>query len=250
MTTHSVQFAGADKAKFVSSVATYLAEGLRRAERCIVAAVPEHAELFVKALGEAGLDCGAAERNGCLVLINARQIAKALLLEGKPDRSVFDHLIGRVVRDTDRTRFSGLRVYGEIVGVYWAQGQRTAALQVEQFWNTLMQERQFMLYCGYPIDPFEAGFNADEVHDILCAHEQTVCGVDATRVERAIADAMDTVLGEHANFVREVMRRQAHPAWGEMPSPEATILWLRKNLPAYADAILADVARNYPAFPD
>ena len=56
---------------------------------------------------------------------------------------------------------------------------------------------------------------------------------------------MDEVLGPRADGVRQLSDRPPNPAWPALPTAEASILWLRANLPAYADEIVARARRYY-----
>jgi hypothetical protein len=43
------------------------------------------------------------------------------------------------------------------------------------------------------------------------------------------------------------MKANYRPSWGIVPRGEAVILWLRNNLPDYADEILSRARRYYRA---
>jgi hypothetical protein len=55
---------------------------------------------------------------------------------------------------------------------------------------------------------------------------------------------MDEVLGPRAERLRPLIKANYRPAWAAIPQAEALVLWLRNNLPDFADEIL-DRARHY-----
>jgi hypothetical protein len=85
------------------------------------------------------------------------------------------------------------------------------------------------------------------VDEILCAHTQLVPS-GGTDLVRAIDRAMGDVLGSRADGMRPLMKANHRPAWGEVPPGEAVILWLRNNLPDYADEIVGRARRYCRAY--
>jgi hypothetical protein len=63
-------------------------------------------------------------------------------------------------------------------------------------------------------------------------------------VEPALERAMSDVLGTPAAGLRMLIEAHRPAAWAALPRAEATILWLRQNLPQHSGAILAR-AREY-----
>ena len=111
----------------------------------------------------------------------------------------------------------------------------------------MLAETEVDLYCAYPIDVFGSDFHAAVVDEILCAHTQLVPSA-GTDLERAIERAMSDVLGSRAEGLRPLMKANHRPAWGNVPPGEAVILWLRNNLPDYADEIVGRARRYYQAY--
>jgi hypothetical protein len=244
---HLVQFAGSDEARLARNVGAYLAEGLERDQRCVVIATRPHLELFAQELECRGL-LRSRRARAELVLLDAHDVARDLLRDGVPDQNAFEEIVGSRVRKTIGTSHRGLRAYGEIVGVYWSHGRRAAAARLEELWNTLMREVDFPLYCGYPIDVFDTGFAPADLDAVMCAHATVVSGVEP-RAQAALENALHRVLGASAARVTDLMRAEFRPGWSALPEVEAKILWLRNNLRAYADEILAHAAAAYCATP-
>jgi hypothetical protein len=242
---HFVQYGGSDEALLARNVAAYIAEGLRRDQPCIVAATEEHRDAFARELKQDAIDDRAAIHNGSLVFLDAREIAAALLDSGTPSRSRFDEMVGEVVRGAIRAKRRAVRVYGEIVGIYWSDGRHEAAVQLEHLWNELLRDLDFSLYCGYPIGVFDGAFTSDALDDLMCAHGKVISGVEDCLAEQSLAQAFGRVLGNRASLLRDYIREPYHPHWSSLPKVEAMVLWLRNNLRDYAADILSCAEEHY-----
>jgi hypothetical protein len=165
------------------------------------------------------------------------------MVDGEPDPARFERIIGEALAGV-RTRavHSGIRAYGEMVGVLWKAGQFSAAVRLEDLWNELLHSGDVSLFCAYPIDVFSPEFESESVDALLCAHTHLVPTDSA--LEGALNRAMDEVLGDRVDDLRRLIQANHRPAWAVIPKPEAIILWLRNNLPGSAERILV-LARQY-----
>jgi hypothetical protein len=239
---HLVQFYDGEPASLVASVAAFLDEGLEHGDSIVVIATPEHGDAFVAALGSRRGRRDVRARR--LVLLDAAATLEQIMTNGHPDWRRFETVVGGTIRGLQRAKpGAGLRAYGEMVGLLWANGQIDAAVQLEKFWNVLLGGDDFTLFCAYPIDVFADEFQARRVHDVLCAHTHVLPAGNAS-MEFALDRAMRDVLGEQVDVVRRGADAAANPAWAAVPGLEATILWLREHQPAYATEVLSR-ARDY-----
>jgi hypothetical protein len=239
---HFVQLYGKDDRLLTRNVARYLSEGLRRGDGLLVIATAEHRGTLVRQLTEERA-YSKAVLEGRLVFLDAETTLNRFLVNGEPDQSRFESIIGEALRGVrSRAVQSGVRAYGEMVGVLWNAGQFAAAVRLEELWNRLLQASDVSLFCSYPIDIFSPDFKASAVDALLCAHTH-VLPTDSA-LEGALNRAMDDVLGTRVEGLRGLMQTNHRPAWAAMPKAEAIILWLRNNLPGSADQILIR-AREY-----
>ncbi|MEA2723961.1 MAG: hypothetical protein QOH59_1732, partial [Gemmatimonadales bacterium] len=141
-----------------------------------------------------------------------------------------------------RAGHSGVRAYGEMVGLLWTAGERAAAVRLEEYWNSLLHRSNICLFCAYPIDVFGEEFRVEHVDALLCAHTHMVPIDD--ELEFALNRAMTEVLGDRVASLRGLIKANHRPSWGEVPRSEAIILWLRNNLPGSAGEII-ELARRY-----
>ena len=239
---HFVQLYGKDDRLLTRNVSRYLSEGLRRGDGLIVIATAEHRGSMVRQLtGERTYTRAVLE--GRLIFLDAETTLDRFMVDGEPDQERFERIIGDALAGL-RTRavHSGIRAYGEMVGVLWKAGQFSAAVRLEELWNELLHASDVSLFCAYPIDVFSPEFQAASIDALLCAHTHLVPTDSA--LEGALNRAMDDVLGDRVEDLRRLIQANHRPAWALIPKPEAIILWLRNNLPGSADRIL-DRARQY-----
>ncbi|MDB5072133.1 MAG: sensor histidine kinase [Candidatus Eremiobacteraeota bacterium] len=239
---HFVLMYGCDQQPLVRGVAHYLAEGLERGESAVVIATRLHADAFVARLGALGARPYAAIADGRLVIHDAEETLARFVVDGQPDWNAFEQSVGTIVSELRAATPAGVRAYGEMVGVLWEAGRYTAAIRLEEFWNTLLLGTGIKLFCAYPIDVCGDAFTPAEIDAVMCAHTHLL--PSRPSLEAALERAMSDVLGASVTSVRTLAEDAARPAWAAMPRAESMILWLRDNLPAHSGAILAR-AREY-----
>jgi hypothetical protein len=239
---HLVQLYGKDDRLLARNIGRFMAEGLRRGDGLLAIASPEHSGSLARQLRqEPGYSKAVLE--GRLVFLDAQATLDRLMVAGQPDRELFDSVIGDALAGVQaRAGHTGIRAYGEMVGILWRAGQRAAADRLEEYWNSLLRSSNIRLFCAYPIDVFGEEFQVEHVDALLCAHTHMVPIADD--LEFVLHRAMDEVLGERVASIRAVMKANHRPSWGEVPRSEAIILWLRNNLPGSANEILR-LTRQY-----
>lgn len=234
---HMVQFYGDDDRSLAANVGRFIDEGLARGDGALVLAGPEHREAFAAQLDGRRKGALDAARAGQLVFLDAAETLQRTLVDGRPDRRRFAEVIGGVLRGIEaRNGRRGIRAYGELVGILWADGRRDAAVRLEEYWNALLEAHAVELFCGYPIGIFGAEFEPGTLHPLICAHSRVVT-TDAG-LERALDQAMGEVLGADAEPVRVRIAADRRPEWGAVPRAEAIVLWLRGHLADHAERIV------------
>jgi hypothetical protein len=181
---------------------------------------------------------------GRLVFLDAEATLSRFMINGEPDGERFEQVVGEAIRGVRVSAVqSGVRAYGEMVGVLWSAGQHSAAVRLEELWNQLLNASDVCLYCAYPIDVLGPEFQPASVDALLCAHSHLIPG-DGT-LESALERAMTEVLGSRVHGIRRLMRSNHRPSWAAVPRAEAMILWLRNNLPGSAAQILERARQHY-----
>src|SRR4051794_28545334 len=115
------------------NVGRFLWEGLLRGDGLLVIAAPERRQSLTDHLARLGADVGCARNEQQLVLLDAEETLSGFMTGGRPDQSRFRIAVGEALQSV-RPRVPGgtICAYGEMVGILWEQGQRTAAIELEE----------------------------------------------------------------------------------------------------------------------
>lgn len=159
---HSVQFY--EKDEFLCArVADFFASGLPKNEPGIMIATEEHCQAVAGDLGARGLDLTS------VTFLDARETLNAFLSGATLDESRFRETVGGALKQ--RAGGQGrIRAYGEMVHLLWRDGNASAAIQLEQFWNRLTPDFHFSLMCAYPIGNFYRESDTGRFVEILQQH--------------------------------------------------------------------------------
>lgn len=232
---HTVQLYGSDDDALAAGVGRFVSEGLGRGEGAIIIATSTHCEAFAAHLdAPVGLP---ALCDGRLLMLDSVETLKTFMVDGMPDRTRFNAMLGRAIATVRQGGNAGVCVYGEMVGHLFSDGLDTAAIALEDCWNRYMARGGIRLLCGYPIDVCDATVDPARVAPILCAHAELVPADGG--LDRAVHRALHEVLGgTEAETVRAAMAAELPSNAPRRPSGEHAVLWLRDNLKDRARAIV------------
>jgi MEDS: MEthanogen/methylotroph, DcmR Sensory domain len=243
---HFVQLYEADEGALANNVGHYLYEGLRRGDGVLIVVTPEHQELFSRQLESLGADVRALAASRQMVVLDAQRTMAEFMVDGQPDWPRFQATIGTAMLQVQQgERAEGLRAYGEMVGILWKARQFAAAIRLEQFWNKLLEQSAFSLYCAYAIDIFGKNFEVANLDGVLCTHTHLVPAQLNGTLEAALNRSLDEILGPKADALRVRIKANYRPRWAVLPTAENIVLWLRKNLPEQADEIVKRARYHY-----
>jgi PAS domain S-box-containing protein len=172
---HLVQFYE-DDGLLCAAVTKFLGDGFTAGDSLVVIATQPHSQAFRRQLESMGFDVGRACESGQLTFLDANAELSRFMRNGEPDRALFEREVGGVVA-TLAARVSGsakLRAYGEMVDVLWKDGQRKAAISLEQLWNDLQNRHSFTLLCAYAMASFYKEPAA--LHAVCGSHTHVVNG--------------------------------------------------------------------------
>jgi hypothetical protein len=241
---HFVQFHDSDTSALSRNVARYLAEGLNNGEGAIVIATAANRAAFLAELEALGVSVREAVAASRLLILDAQSMLGEFMIDGQPDWDRFHTVIGAAIATVKASAPTGLRAYGEMVGLLWTGREYIAAIRLEEFWNRLITDNHFSLFCAYPIDIFSQDFQINAIDALLCDHTHLIPHSDGETLENAILRALDDHLGERADGIRPLIKANYRPAWAAVPKAEGMILWIRNNLADDAEEILK-LARQY-----
>lgn len=243
---HFVQLYETAESSLTNNVSRYLSEGFKQGDGMILITTPEHFQAFCRGMEELGVGTELLLREHQLVFLDAQDALAQFMAGTEPDWNRFEHSMRSAMRQVRRkSEEAGLRAYGEMVGILWRARKFSAAVRLEQFWNRLLEEQSFSLYCAYAIDLFSRDFHPVALDEILCTHTHLIPASFDGGLLMALDRAMDDVLGNQAENLRALIHADYRPSWAAMSTAEATVLWLRKNLPARAEDVVARARALY-----
>ena len=172
---HSVHIYN-DSADLISRLCGIVSSSLRIGDAVLIVATTEHRNQLVKEVQSAGVNLREHARHGRYTMVDTGEMLSTFMVKGMPDAGLFWLSMGAMLaktRKAARNKAHGLTVFGEMVAVLWDQGEKKAALELEQLWNDTLNHRAFLLHCAYP----RSGF-------INEADEAAVCSVHTHLVDQ------------------------------------------------------------------
>ena len=169
---HAVQFYERES-YLLDSLTDYIGSALAATGAGIVIATLPHRDGVAKRLTARGLDVVGAGAQGRYVALDARDTLTWFMVDGWPDPARFDDTIGTLIAKT-RERAPQVHAFGEMVALLWAEGNREAAIRLEELWAELGTRMPFSLLCAYPIEAFHDTSHAKPFSDMTATHTRVI----------------------------------------------------------------------------
>jgi signal transduction histidine kinase len=150
-------------------VTDFMSDGLRGSDAAVLIATRAHRDGVESRLRHKGVDLSGLTAGGRYHALDAQDTLSRVMVDGTPDPHRFADTIGPVIR-TARTGDRRVLAFGEMVALLWAEGNRDAAIRLEELWNDLARRESFALLCAYPISHFDDAGYAKPFADINAAH--------------------------------------------------------------------------------
>jgi PAS domain S-box-containing protein len=142
-------------------------------DAAVVIATATHREQLAQRLESRGLRLASAVYEGRYIALDAAETLAKFMVNGAPDATRFDTIIGDVLKQAERAAQGEqprIVAFGEMVALLFADGQEEAALQLERLWNELAKTRKFYLHCAYPLGIFTDAAHAHSFEQICGEH--------------------------------------------------------------------------------
>jgi MEDS: MEthanogen/methylotroph, DcmR Sensory domain len=227
------------------AVGEFVVAGLREGEAILLVATPGHREAILRRVEGSGFRVPDLSRRGQLTVLNAVETLAELLVDGVPDRTRFQAVIGQAVDAGLSRGYPRLRAFGEMVELL-RHPSVSAALKLEELWNELVSARRIALLCGYSIDAFDPHVYHGLLQRVSDAHSHLVPIEDYARLERAVTEAYLEVFGagRDSGFLRRTFLAH-YPRPAVMPDAQASILAAQEFVPEASAALLERVRHHY-----
>src|SRR5262249_9376874 len=169
---HFVQFYDTD-AFLLDSLGGFIGTGLAEGFTCIAVATKEHRDGVEQRLNRFGFDLPRITESGKYFSIDAHEALSSLLVNNTPDPRLFRENIGGLLAKA-AAGGNPIRVFGEMVGLLWADGEYETAVALEEMWNQLQSALPFSLLCAYPVvaDPYSPGLARSLAR--ICAEHSSI----------------------------------------------------------------------------
>jgi PAS domain S-box-containing protein len=169
---HFVQFYASDDF-LVESIAGFIGAGLLAGEHAIVIATQPHLLALQNRLQENGVNVAVAREQGRYLPLDAAVTLSKFMVDGAPDENLFRQVVGNPVSAAARSG-AGLRAFGEMVALLWAQENEAAAVRVEELWHDLKKANSFSLFCAYPNCGFRGVSDSQPFIHICDQHSRVI----------------------------------------------------------------------------
>lgn len=232
-----------DPAGLAESVGEFVAAGLKRGERVVVIAVPDHVTLLIQQLSDADWNPEAFQASGQLTVLDAAATLDRFMRDGMPDWVLFRKTIGSVLGRRPAARTTGTRAYGEMVNLLWHEGNTKAAVRLEEFWNDIAREHSFALLCCYLMDGTRDEAYHGPLHEIGRTHSEILPTNLDLKFQAAVDAASREILGSSLSMTLSLSGREDQAGEHRLPVGQRSILWLKRNMPNIYSRVL-DRARH------
>ena len=226
-----------DDAFLAEAVAEYVGQGLRQGAAAVIIASPAHADAFMRRLESEGAAAQTALEHGQLRLLDAEETLASFMPGGQLDWRQFQARIGGLIAEL-RLEYPAVRAYGEMVDVLWQRGEREAAIRLEHFWNDLAGLQTFSLFCAYRLDNLDSAAYGGPLECVCKVHTHLIPARDYASFNESVSKASKAVLDQPLAQMLMSLAANHRPAT-HMPLGQATLLWLRQNMPRTAERVLA-----------
>lgn len=161
-----------ESVEFLSEVVSdYVSAGLECGEAAVVIATRSHRVGIERQLRARGSNVDLQQREGQLVFLDARETLNSFMVDGKPDPVLFEQVIGQLVAKASAGR-PGVRAFGEMVALLWAEGNAPAHIELEELWNELARSHSFTLFCAYPLADFAGSSSSADMTAVCGCHSR------------------------------------------------------------------------------
>jgi signal transduction histidine kinase len=170
---HAVQFYEQDE--FLSeAVADFASSALDAGDVFVSIATPAHQQAFARVLEGRGTLLPVAAESARAIFVDARTLLDSFMRDEMPDAAAFRASVGPLITAAAARSKGSVYAYGEMVDLLWRDGKITAAVRLEELWNELARQHDFVLLCAYAMENFADADRTDAFRDICGAHSHVL----------------------------------------------------------------------------
>jgi DNA-binding NarL/FixJ family response regulator len=169
---HEVQFYSDDEV-FLEGATRFVATALKAGSAVIVLATKSHRESLIQRLKANGFDMERTIQQGTYISLDGAEALSRVILNGLPDRVRFFEIVSGVIESAVKAaKTEHVAFLGEGAGLLCAEGNISAAIEIEKIANDLQEKHTVDIMCPYPLSAFGAG--DDGAVQKICAEHTAV----------------------------------------------------------------------------
>ncbi len=227
---HFVQLYEKDTS-LLDAVSRFIHSGLQAREAAVVIATRSHRHQLEARLRAQGVDLVLGRKQGQYIALDAAEILSSIMIGGYPEAQCFADVLGGIMAPAG-SRYARIRVFGEMVALLWAEGNRDAALQLEELWNELAPHHTFCLFCAYPMRVFPRAEDAGQFLT-MCAKHSHVIPAESYTTLTSTAERLRTIVH---------LQQKAHALASEIAARQQAEQALEQTCSALEQRVLARTA--------
>ena len=140
--------------QLTKAVGHFVTNDLSDSQAIVIIATELHIQAFYTYLSQHYFDIDHLLNTGRLKFFDANKLLIKFVENEVPNGTLFFTTLHSIFKELFRS-FQNVRIYGEMVDILWQNGQKVAAIQLEEYWNLLLKNYDFSLLCAYRIDNLE-----------------------------------------------------------------------------------------------
>ena len=167
---------------FLDALTGFVGGGINTGDSCVVIATDNHLKALEKRLESYGIHIGALMSENRYIPLDAQETLSRFMINGWPDENLFNQTVSEIFKKGRNHSDRGIRAFGEMVAILWAEGNNGATVRLEHLWNKFCQKETFSLFCAYPKSGFTEAIS-ESMNHICSAHAKMIGGSEKQLTE-------------------------------------------------------------------
>jgi hypothetical protein len=155
--------------ELLTSLTEFIGAGIEQDETCRIVTTRTHMIKLEDRLLSRNFDLDKARKSGCYIVYDASETMAKFIVDGLPDKPLFEDVIGGVVKSA-LARNKPVRAFGEMVALLWKEGNQEGVAKLESLWDDLIRNFNISLYCAYPRMQFDKSIHGNMLSEIDRLH--------------------------------------------------------------------------------
>ena len=155
---------------FLDALTGFVAGIIHLDETAVVIATNAHLNALENRLQSYRIDVEELISNNKFIPLSAEDTLSELIVDNRPDERALKKMISELFDGHKK-----IRAFGEMVAILWMQGNKEAAVELENLWNKVCGNYHLSLFCAYP----KSSFKDNEINSvkIMCeTHTKIISG--------------------------------------------------------------------------